>query len=126
MTITINNVEYPLQWGMGALEIYCDTMDCDLDGLSLIEDKLHPLLMQKAIVALVYGGVRNSCEINDLECKVTIPKLRHALNELPQEQFKAIMDDFINSKYLGKTLREHLFGNVDPEKKSNENSESEK
>lgn len=106
---------YPLQWGMGALEIYCDLMECDLDGLGMIDNTANPLQMQKAIVALIYAGIKNGCEVNDVEFDVTMPKLRVCLDDMPQENFKAIMDDFANSKYLGKTLRQHLYGDIVPE-----------
>lgn len=103
---------YPLQWGMGALEIYCDLMECDLDGLGMIDDASNALQMQKAIVALIYAGIKNGCEVNELEFDVTLPKLRVCLDDMEQAKFKAIMDDFANSKYLGKTLREHLYGEL--------------
>lgn len=124
MNIIVNSKEYPLQWGMGALEIYCDLMDCDLDGLAMIEDKSKPLLMQKAIQALIFAAVKNGCEVNEQECDLSLPKLRVALDDMEQSSFQGIMDDFINSKYLGKTLREHLFGDVVVQKKSKKPSPS--
>lgn len=104
--------QYPLEWGMGALEIYCDLMECDLDGLGMIDDTSKPIQMQKAIVTLIYAGIKNGCEVNELEFDVTMPKLRVCLDDMEQAKFKAIMDDFANSKYLGKTLREHLYGEI--------------
>lgn len=115
MQITIKDNDYPLQWGMGAIEIFCDMMGCDLDGLNMVENKENPLQMQKAITTLIYAGIRNGCEVNDKQCLVDMPKLRVYLDELPQEGLNAIMDNFINSKYLGKTLREHLFGPLQTE-----------
>lgn len=115
MQITINDNEYPLQWGMGALEIYCDIMGCDLDGLGMVDDASQPLQMQKAIVTLIFASIKNGCDVNDQPCLLTSAKLRVYLDELPQDKFKAIMDDFTNSKYLGKTLREHLFGPLQTE-----------
>jgi hypothetical protein len=112
MQITINEVEYPLQWGMGALEIYCDLMECDLDGLGMVEDRTKPLQMQKAISTLVYAGIKNGCEVNDIDCQLTMAKLRVYLDDAPQEQFEAIMKDFADSKYLGKTIRQHLYGDL--------------
>jgi len=114
MTITVNEKEYPLQWGMGALEIYCDLMECDLDGLGMIDDQAHPLQMQKALVALIYSAIKNGCDVNDTDCDVTMAKLRVAIDEMPQEQFTAYMDDFANSRYLGKSVRDHLYGSLTP------------
>ena len=112
MQIIINDKEYPLHWGMGALEIYCDIMECDLDGLGMIDDQAKPLQMQKAIVTLIYAGIKNGCEVNEVPFDLSMPKLRVYLDDLAQDKFKAIMDDFADSKYLGKTLRQHLYGDV--------------
>lgn len=119
MTITINDKEYLLQWGMGALEIYCDTMECDLDGLSMIEDTTKPLQAQKALVALISAALKNGCDYRGEAYTLPPAQLKVYLDEAPQEKFTEIMDDFANSRYLGKTVREHLYAglNVDNSKK---------
>lgn len=114
MEITVQGKSYPLQWGMGAIEIYCDMMDCDIDGLSMVESG-SPLEMQKAISTLVFAAAKNGCEVKDVTFDLTMPKLKARLDEMEQEKFGEIMQDFTNSKYLGKTMLEHLTSNLSQE-----------
>jgi hypothetical protein len=112
MKLTINESEYGLQWGMGAIEIYCDNMDCDIDGL----DKVITLNRDqpKAIVTIILAAIRNWCELNEREFAVTYRQMQAWLDEAPQDTYMSIMDDFKNSKYLGRTISAYLLGE-DPE-----------
>jgi len=118
MKLSINDKEYGLQWGMGAIEIYCDSMGCDIDGLDkvFVINKEQP----KAIVNLILAALRNWCELNDETLAVNYRQLQAWLDEAPQDQFKSIMDDFKASKYFGRTIAEYVLGDVDdsPKKKS--------
>ncbi len=111
MEITVQGKNYPLQWGMGAIEIYCDMLECGIEGLSMV-DSGTPLEMQKAISTLIFAAAKNGCDVYDIPFDLTMPKLKARLDEMEQEKFAEIMADFTNSKYLGKTRLEHLTDNL--------------
>lgn len=114
MNITINDKEYPLSWGLGAIEIYCDAMGCDIDGLSMVEDTSRPVVMQKALVTLVQAALKNAQEIEGKTLDLSYRQLQNYLSEVDQNVFKSILDDFVKSRYMGKTVGEYIFG-VQPE-----------
>lgn len=118
MNITVNSKEYPLHWGMGCIQIYCDTMECDIDGLSLIDSAPTEIKKIQAITTLILSAVQNGCEINRVPFDITYRDLQVSLDEMPQDEFTSIMTDFTKSKYLGKTIEEHLLGDVDDKKKA--------
>lgn len=108
MKITINDKEYGLQWGMGAIEIYCDKMNCDMDGLDKITSPGRDQI--KAIVTLILSGLTNYSEINETALDVSYKQLQVWLDEAPQDQYRAILEDWKASKYFGRTISEYLFG----------------
>lgn len=110
MRITVNNNDYLLQWGMGAILQYCDDMDCDLDGLGLVEQTGKE--GQKALFCLVMAALKNGCKFENKACDINEAHLMAAIDNMPQEDFQAILNDFIDSKYQGKTIRQHLYGDV--------------
>lgn len=107
MKIVINDIEYGLQWGMGALEIYCDAMRCDIDGL----DKVFLVNKEqnKAIVSLILAAVQNYSELNDEPLTLSVRQLQAWLDE-DAKNLPEVLDDFKNSKYLGRTISEYLLG----------------
>jgi len=108
MNITIKDKNYRLVWGMGAIEIYCDTLECDLDGLAMIEDVSQPLKQLKAMLTIVYAAIKNGCEIDNVECDVTYRQLQEWLDQAEQGTADNIMQDFAQSKIFGKTLSEYF------------------
>lgn len=121
MKLTINGKEYGLQWGMGALEIYMDTM-----GFTAVADALDTVMMpnkdqDRATLNLFMGALQNYAEINELPFDLTYRKLQAWLDESDEGTVQAISKDFFQSKYLGRTMYDH-FGIVEtpstePEKK---------
>jgi hypothetical protein len=111
MKVTINSKEYGLSWGLGALEIYCEAMD-EVTGDSLTIDEAVDLItmpgkfQQKALVNLALAALQNYCEINDLSFDLTYRKLQAWISDLPQTEWDAVIKDFINSRYLGRTIAE--------------------
>lgn len=108
MKITIKGNEYGLQWGMGAIELYCDAMDCEIEGL----DKVYmPNREQgKALTNLILAGLKNHAELNNEDMPVTYRELQAWIDDTEQDTFKAVMDDWNKSKYLGKTISSYLIG----------------
>ncbi|HVW99720.1 MAG TPA: hypothetical protein VHA52_04640 [Candidatus Babeliaceae bacterium] len=107
MKIVINDTDYGLQWGMGALEIYCDAMGCDIDGL----DKVFLVNKEqnKAIVSLILAAVQNYSELKDEPLTLSVRQLQAWLDE-DAKNLPEVLDDFKNSKYLGRTISEYLLG----------------
>lgn len=112
---------------MGAIEIYCDAMDCDIDGL----DKVITLNREqpKAIVTIILSAIRNWCELNNVDFGVTYRQMQAWLDEAPQDTYMSIMEDFKQSKYLGRTIAAYLLGDepeVKPTKKKSPSAKSSK
>jgi hypothetical protein len=112
MKITINGKEYGLQWGLGAIELYCDHVGCDVDDLELAIGSSKSIDRTKAICTLTTCAIQNWCELNDITFDVTYRKFQAWLNEQPQETANDIITDWKKSMYFGKTIGEHLFGEI--------------
>jgi hypothetical protein len=110
MQITINNKLYDLAWGLGAIEIYCDAMDCDIDGLSYIGDNTDLKRKQKAITYLILAAIQNGLELKNEVLDVSYRTLQLWISEADQKLFNEVMDNFMKSRYFGKTVSEHIFG----------------
>lgn len=110
MRITVNNNDYLLQWGMGAILQYCDDMDCDLEGLGMVEQQGK--VGQKALVCLIMAAIKNGCKLEGKPCDINEAHLMATISEMDQGDFDAIVNDFIDSKYQGKTIRERLYGSL--------------
>jgi len=121
MKLKIEGAEYGLQWGMGAIEIYCDRIGCDVDGLdkAIFSDK--EIEKQKAITTLILAAIQNYCELHEIEFDLTYRKLQQWLSDAPQNTFNEIINDWKKTMYLGKTIGEWYFGEAPadvPKKKS--------
>lgn len=113
MKVTINEKEYGLHWGMGAIEIYCDAMETDLaTALDLLA--MPNKDQNKATVNLFLAALQNYAEINDLQFDLNYRKLQAWLDEADPNTVSTIVTDFNKSKYLGRTMYEH-FGVEDPD-----------
>lgn len=110
MQITINNKVYDLEWGLGAIELYCDAMDCDIDGLSYIGDNTDLKRKQKAITILILSAIQNACELAGKPFDVSYRLMQKWISDADQEIFDATLADFMKSRYFGKTVSEHIFG----------------
>lgn len=96
------------QFGLGAVEIYCDMMGCDMIGLDMIATVCPE--QPKAITSIVYAGLLNYAELNDQEIDFSYRKVQHWLDEAEDSTFAKIMEAFSASKMFGKTLSEHFGG----------------
>lgn len=130
MKVTINENEYGLQWGLGAIEIYTEAME-RATGLSLgMEEALDLAIMKnkdqfKALINLALAGFQNYAEVNELFFDLTYRKVQAWVSDAPQEEWDAVIDDFKKSKFLGRSIEEALGmapvaeGAGKPKKKSN-------
>lgn len=124
MQITINDKKYHLNWGLGAIEIYCDTLDCDIDGLSYLGDNTNLVRKSKAITTLFLAGVQNACELGNKDFDVTYRQMQNWISEAEQKTFDSVFEDFMKSRYFGKTVSEHIFGVVPVEEPTKKKSRS--
>jgi hypothetical protein len=110
MKLLINEKEYGLSWGMGAIRRYCAIMDCDIDGLdkAILSDR--EVDRQFAITVLIFSALQNWCAIEDVEFNLSIPKLEDWLSNTDQKTFDAIMRSWKDSKYFDKTIGQYYFG----------------
>lgn len=122
MKLEINGKEYPLQWGMGALEMFCDALDCEIMG---IDKALAPGREQvKYLTTLIMAAIKNGAEAESYydEVGVSYRQLQKYLDEAPDNTLRDIIEDFKRSKYFGKTMASYLFGEEEetnaPKKKS--------
>lgn len=115
MKLTINGKEYGLHWGLGAIEIYCDTMNCDIDGLdkAIISERVIDKL--KAINNLTLAAIQNWCELKEIDFDLTYRGFQSWLSEQSQSIADNIIADWKQSNIAGKTVAEYYFGELPPE-----------
>lgn len=108
MILKIKDKDYPLQWGMGCMEMFCDAMDCDLEGL---EKVISPGKDQiKYLTTLILSALKNGSDIETIydDFEIKYKDLQKAMDDWDLELYKAVIDDFKKSRYMGKTMAEHL------------------
>lgn len=120
MKLTINGKKYELEWGLGAIEIYCDIMDCDISDIDI--HLASPKLIQqiKAINTLTLAAIQNGCESTTpkIDFDLTAVDFRRWLETQPQSVGTEIIEDWKKSYYFGKTVAEHFFGEIHEEAKN--------
>lgn len=105
MKITINNNEHGLQWGMGAIEIFCDTLECDIP--ELFEKISDPGINgNKAVTVLLLAGLQNYAELHDEPFMVSYRQVQAWIDETGD--LAKVLADFSNSNYLGKTVASYF------------------
>lgn len=112
MKLEIKGKSYPLIWGMGCLEIFCDAMSCDLED---IDKALNPNRDQnKYLINLILAALKNGSEVESAydNFEVSYRDMQRFLDDAPDTTLSKILEDFKASKYLGKTIAEYLFDEV--------------
>lgn len=112
MNLKINGKNYPLVWGMGCFEIFCDAMGCELED---IDKALNPNRDQnKYLLNLILAALKNGAELESSydPFEVTYKQLQRFLDEADKSTLSAIIEDFKASKYLGLTIAEYLYDEV--------------
>ncbi len=93
--IELGGKERGLQFGMGALKIYCKAMGTDVDGLDLIF-KPGPRRLE-AISNLVYAAMCNYCNIKEEDIDFNMAQMELWLDEAPQEIATKVIDAFFET-----------------------------
>lgn len=103
MQLTINGKVRKLVWGTGCFEDVCDRL-----GVSLVDlDILMAENQSKTLNEITYSALRNGAEIDDDVFDLNYKQFLAWLDQEDQGTGKEIMDDFLASKYLGKTMQDY-------------------
>lgn len=104
MQLEINGKLRKLQWGTGALEDLCDRLDMSLQDIDVaVITNENKILNQ-----LAYSALRNGADINDEDLDFNYKFFLAWLDEQPQEKGVEIMQDFLESKILGRTMKDRF------------------
>lgn len=109
MNLEINGKEYPLQFGMGAIEMYCDKMDCDVDDIDTHMGSSNKVNQLRAINNLTLCAIQNGCELAKPEIKfdVTYREFQAWLDEQPTSTINNIISHWKDTKTLGVKVSEY-------------------
>lgn len=127
MNLIINDKEYPLQFGLGAVELYCDMMDCDIDDIDVHLGSPKMIQQLKAINTLTLCALKNGCKTAkpvrlefpfDKDFDVAYGEFQNWLDVQPQTTAKDIISEWRDSSTLGVKVSDYYFNEVVPEEDS--------
>lgn len=95
MNLKINDKEYPLQFGLGAVELYCEKMDCDIDDIDTHVFSEKTITQIKALNTMALCALQNGCEIAGIPFNLTYRQFQLWLQDQPQEIATDIMNEWI-------------------------------
>lgn len=125
MQIKINDKEYGFEWGLGAIEIFCDNNNCDVSDIDAKITSERQIEQQRAINGLFLAAIQNWCELNWEDFDLTYRQLQVAISVMPQKRYNEIIADWKRSQYYGRTIAEYYFGEIPEETTSKKKSASE-
>lgn len=102
----IGKEQVDVLFGVGAVFAYCEMMDCDLDGIDLAFTPGKKQLV--ALPSLVLAGINNAANFKEEDSDITLAQVQHYIDEMPQDTLRSITSYFLDSKYMGKKMSEHL------------------
>lgn len=101
MQLTIKNKKRDLSWGMGALENLCDELAISLSDIDMAIMNNETATLNR----LVYCALKNGAEIEGDELDFNYKYFLDWLDKQSEGTGAKIMDDFLASKLLGKTMK---------------------
>lgn len=104
MQLEIKGNKWQLSWGSGALESLCNDLGISLQDIEYAVLDDDTTLLNK----LTYAALTNGAEIMDISLDFNYKYFLAWLDEQPQEMGVEIMNDFMKSKYLGKTMEDRF------------------
>jgi hypothetical protein len=102
MRLKINDKEWKLVWGLGALENLCNELGIGLQDVDMAILNNETIVLNK----LTYCALQNGAEIDDLELDFNYKKFTQFIDNADESVGREIMNDFMKSKLLGKTMEE--------------------
>lgn len=100
MQLEIEGNKWKLVWGLGAFENLCNTLNISLQDIDVAIVTNDTAVVHR----LAYCALENGAEIEDKELDFNYKKFLAWLDEQSEETAKDIIDDFMKSKFLGKTV----------------------
>jgi len=101
MILKIKEQDRPLSWGTGAAENVQNEL-----GISLQDLEFAIMTNETAVLnKLTYAALQNAAEINDADLDFNYKFFLDWLDNQDEKVAKDIMDDFLKSKMLGKTMQ---------------------
>lgn len=102
MQLSIKDKQRKLQWGLGALENLCNTLNLSLNDIDLAIMNNDTAVINR----LTYCALENGAEIEDDTLDFNYKQFLAWLDEQPEQVGNDIANDFLKSKLLGKTMEE--------------------
>jgi len=109
MILTINDKTYPLQFGMGAVERYCDQMDCDVDDIDIHLASPKLINQLKAINRLTLCGIENGCDLAKpkIDFDITYGEFQLWLDNQSPKMISDIISHWKDTSTLGVKVSEY-------------------
>lgn len=122
MNLKINGKDYPLQFGIGAIEIYCDKMDCDIEDIDAQIFSKRTIDKLRAINTLALCALQNGCESANpvIKFDLTYRDFQNWLDTQDQDVANQIIAHWKKSKTLGIKVSEYYFGELMPDELESE------
>lgn len=104
MDLKIKNVKRQLVWGSGAFEVLCSDT-----GMSLKEIDIAILSNDRNVLnRLLFSALKNGAEFSDQLIDFNYKFFLKWLDDQPEKLGIDIENDFLKSKYKGKTMQDRL------------------
>ena len=103
LSLEIKEKSRKLIWGTGCFEDVCDRLGLTLSDLDVLMVENE----RKFLNEITFSALRNGAEIEDDVFELNYKQFTHWLDEAPQETGKQIMEDYLASKFLGKTMQDY-------------------
>lgn len=114
MNLEINGKSYPLEWGMGSIEAYCDMLDCDVTDLDSNLKSSKIITKVKAMTDLAFCALQNGCETSrpKIDFDLDYNDFRFWRDRMSQVDSDKLLEDWKKSYFFGKTIAEAYFGEM--------------
>lgn len=101
MQLEILENKVRLVWGLGCFEIAAELLKVDT-----VEDVIFSVGNTANMVRVAYAAIQNGCEIDGNEVPFNIRQFQHWLDEQPADVGEKIVENFMNSTYQGKVMKQ--------------------
>lgn len=104
MQLEINGNKVGLIWGLGCFEIAAEI----IDGVSTIDDVIFSVEDVSRMSRIAWAAIQNWCDCQSpaVDNPITLRAFQTWLDNEPEEVGTKITEDFLASKYQGRTMKE--------------------
>lgn len=117
MKISINDKEYGLHWGFGAIRLFCDKMECEYEpAMDMILGGGDYTILQrtKALSTMILCAIENYANIHNTDADVTFQQVEAFRDDTPKAEFQKVLDNFMDANIMGSTYRAYLGISTEP------------